>query len=77
MATDMDDADENQQVSFKFIQELPPVKPLGCMSWILLSAEEAIEEFLDIAEDDKLIAALWLRWILVHRSVSLFCGSLL
>lgn len=44
-----------------------PLAPYGALSWFILEREEELFELHDIADEDKVMQALWGRWILVNR----------
>ncbi|KAF7980297.1 hypothetical protein HWV62_39077 [Athelia sp. TMB] len=44
-----------------------PLTQFGMLSWFILEREEEMFELHDIADEDKVVQALWGRWILLHR----------
>ncbi|KAF8587869.1 hypothetical protein K439DRAFT_742153 [Ramaria rubella] len=44
-----------------------PLEAFGHRSWFVLDKEEEIFELTDVLEEDKVICALWGRWILLNR----------
>lgn len=48
-----------------------PLSPFGALSWFIVDREEEMFELNDILDEDKVIQALWGRWILLNRRVSL------
>lgn len=43
------------------------LEPFGLMSWYIIDQEESIFEFDDARDEDKVMQALWLRWIILNR----------
>ncbi|KAF8521676.1 hypothetical protein JB92DRAFT_2890113 [Gautieria morchelliformis] len=52
-----------------------PVEVFGHQSWFVLDKEEEIFELTDVLDEDKMLCALWGRWILLNRSF--FIGNYL
>lgn len=44
-----------------------PLEPYGNRAWFVLDREEEIFELTDVLDEDKVITALWGRWILLNR----------
>ncbi|TFY79293.1 hypothetical protein EWM64_g4721 [Hericium alpestre] len=44
-----------------------PMEEFGLMGWSVIEREEEIFEMDSMRDEDKVMSALWLRWILVHR----------
>lgn len=47
-----------------------PIEQFGVMTWFVLDKEEEIFELDDVRDEDKVMQALWARWIIVNRWVS-------
>lgn len=45
-----------------------PMEPFGIMSWFVIDKEEEIFELDDVRDEDKVMMALWGRWILLNRN---------
>lgn len=45
------------------------LEPFGLMDWFILDKEEDIFELDDVRDEDKVMQALWARWILLNRCV--------
>ena len=43
----------------------------GIMSWAIIDREEEIFELEDVRDEDKVMLALWNRWIMLNRCVRL------
>lgn len=46
------------------------LEPFGVLSWVILDREEEIFEVDDVRDEDKVMQALWFRWIFLNRCVS-------
>ncbi|KAI5889508.1 uncharacterized protein SCHCODRAFT_02670493 [Schizophyllum commune H4-8] len=44
-----------------------PLAPYGALAWAVLDQEEEILEVPDIPDEQKVMQALWARWIFLHR----------
>ncbi|KAL1696391.1 hypothetical protein GGG16DRAFT_121190 [Schizophyllum commune] len=44
-----------------------PLAPYGALTWAVLDQEEEIIEVPDIPDEQKVMQALWARWIFLHR----------
>ena len=44
-----------------------PLAPYGTLTWAVLDQEEEILEVPDIPDEQKVMQALWARWIFLHR----------
>lgn len=51
---------------FDFLNTLP-LKPYGVLKWVIIDREEELFELDDILDEDKVLQALWFRWIFLHR----------
>jgi hypothetical protein len=49
-----------------------PLAPFGTLSWFIIDREEELFELNDIPDEDKVMQALWARWILLKRRVQIF-----
>ena len=47
-----------------------PLAPFGLSSWFIVDREEELFELNDVLDEDKVMQALWSRWILLKRQVS-------
>ncbi|KAF8521757.1 hypothetical protein BU17DRAFT_64744 [Hysterangium stoloniferum] len=45
-----------------------PLEAFGHRNWFVLDKEEEIFELTDVLDEDKVVCALWGRWILLNRS---------
>jgi hypothetical protein len=45
------------------VLNMPPLKQHGLMAWQIIETEELLFEQDDMRDEDKVILALWLRWI--------------
>jgi hypothetical protein len=45
------------------------MEPFGVLSWFVIDKEEEIFECDDVRDEDKVMQALWARWILLNRLV--------
>jgi len=45
------------------------LEPFGVLAWVILDREEEIFEIDDVRDEDKVMQALWLRWIFLNRYV--------
>ena len=43
------------------------MEPYGVLSWYVIDKEEEIFECDDVRDEDKVMQALWGRWILLNR----------
>jgi hypothetical protein len=48
------------------------LEPFGVLAWVILDREEEIFEIDDVRDEDKVMQALWLRWIFLNRYVLKF-----
>ncbi|OBZ78402.1 hypothetical protein A0H81_02614 [Grifola frondosa] len=53
-----------------------PLEPFGVLSWVIVDREEELFEFDDVRDEDKVILALWNRWIMLNRTKFRFKGYL-
>lgn len=44
-----------------------PLEPFGVLSWMIVDREEELFELDDVRDEDKVMMALWNRWIILHR----------
>jgi hypothetical protein len=44
--------------------------PFGLSSWFIVDRQEELFELNDVLDEDKVVQALWSRWILLKRQVS-------
>lgn len=44
-----------------------PLEPYGILTWFVLDAEEEILNAADVPDEQKVMQALWSRWIFLHR----------
>lgn len=44
-----------------------PIDPFGVLEWDILDREEEIFESDDVKVEQKVMSALWLRWITLNR----------
>ncbi|TDL26650.1 hypothetical protein BD410DRAFT_800464 [Rickenella mellea] len=44
------------------------MEPFGVMKWFVLDKEEEIFELCDVRDEDKVMQALWARWIILNRN---------
>ena len=54
---------------YDLLNELP-MEPFGVLAWSITHREEEIFEHEDISDEDKVVMALWNRWIMLNRCVS-------
>ncbi|KAL4073283.1 hypothetical protein V8B97DRAFT_2005937 [Scleroderma yunnanense] len=45
-----------------------PLEPFGVLSWTIIDREEELFELDDVLDEDKVILALWNRWITLNRN---------
>lgn len=45
-----------------------PLEKFGILAWVIVDREEELFEMDDILDEDKVILALWNRWIMLNRS---------
>jgi hypothetical protein len=54
-----------------------PMEPYGVLSWYIVDKEEELFEIDNTRDEDKVMQALWNRWIFLHRRCvqvcSIFC----
>lgn len=43
------------------------------MSWAIVDREEELFEMDDVSDEDKVMLALWNRWIMLHKYVFSSC----
>lgn len=53
---------------YDLLNELP-MEEFGLMGWFVIDKEEEIFEQDDVRDEDKVMQALWARWIILHRFV--------
>ncbi|KAH8102273.1 hypothetical protein BXZ70DRAFT_65019 [Cristinia sonorae] len=51
-----------------------PLEPFGVLSWMIVDREEEMYELDDMRDEDKVILALWNRWIFLNRRKFIFEG---
>ncbi|KAI0945062.1 hypothetical protein AcW1_001844 [Taiwanofungus camphoratus] len=51
-----------------------PLEPFGVLSWQIVDREEELFEMDDVRDEDKVILALWNRWIMLNRRAFIFEG---
>ncbi|GJE86504.1 hypothetical protein PsYK624_025840 [Phanerochaete sordida] len=51
---------------YDLLNELP-LEPYGVLEWTIVDREEEIFEFADVLDEDKVMMALWNRWIFFNR----------
>ena len=51
---------------YDLLDELP-MKDFGVLAWSIIDREEEIFELEDVPDEDKVMLALWNRWIALHR----------
>ncbi|KAI0084749.1 hypothetical protein BDY19DRAFT_1060135 [Irpex rosettiformis] len=56
---------------FDLLNELP-MDPFGVLAWSITQREEEIFEHEDISDEDKVMLALWNRWILLNKEAFVF-----
>ncbi|KAI0646527.1 hypothetical protein C8Q79DRAFT_909167 [Trametes meyenii] len=49
-----------------------PLDAFGIMSWAIIDREEEIYEMEDVRDEDKVMLALWNRWIMLNKPTFLF-----
>ncbi|KAI0746566.1 hypothetical protein C8Q80DRAFT_1235341 [Daedaleopsis nitida] len=49
-----------------------PMDELGLMSWAIIDREEEMYEWDEVPEEDRVVLALWNRWIMLKRSSFIF-----
>ncbi len=54
---------------YDLLNELP-LEPFGVLAWSIVDTEEELFELEDMRDEDKVIFALWNRWIMLNRCVS-------
>ncbi|KAI0371307.1 hypothetical protein BV20DRAFT_942137 [Pilatotrama ljubarskyi] len=52
---------------YDLLNELP-LDEFGIMSWAIVDREEELFEMDDVRDEDKVMLALWNRWIMLHKS---------
>ncbi|KAI6122510.1 hypothetical protein EDD16DRAFT_766558 [Pisolithus croceorrhizus] len=45
-----------------------PLEPFGVLSWVVVDREEELFELDDVLDEDKVMLALWYRWIFLNRN---------
>ncbi|KZT68341.1 hypothetical protein DAEQUDRAFT_727911 [Daedalea quercina L-15889] len=50
------------------------LEPFGVLSWMIVDREEELFELDDVRDEDKVMMALWNRWIVLHRHDFIFKG---
>jgi len=53
---------------FDFLNTLS-LKPYGVLKWVIIDREEELFELDDILDEDKVMQALWFRWIFLNRNM--------
>lgn len=43
------------------------MKPFGVLAWSVIDREEELFELADTRDEDKVMQALWSRWIMLNR----------
>lgn len=51
---------------YDLLNELP-MEEFGVLAWSIMDREEEIFELEDVQDEDKVMLALWNRWIALHR----------
>ncbi|KIP11900.1 hypothetical protein PHLGIDRAFT_114212 [Phlebiopsis gigantea 11061_1 CR5-6] len=51
---------------YDLLNELP-LEPYGVLAWSIVDREEEIYELVDVRDEDKVVLALWNRWIFFNR----------
>ncbi|EKM56487.1 uncharacterized protein PHACADRAFT_253645 [Phanerochaete carnosa HHB-10118-sp] len=51
---------------YDLLNELP-LEPYGILAWSIVDREEEIYELADVMDEDKVMMALWNRWIFLNR----------
>ncbi|KII91251.1 hypothetical protein PLICRDRAFT_51427 [Plicaturopsis crispa FD-325 SS-3] len=46
-----------------------PLEPFGVLAWSVVDKEEEIFEVDDVRDEDKVMQALWARWIMLNRNL--------
>ena len=54
---------------YDLLNELP-LEPFGVLAWSIVDREEEIYELVDVRDEDKVVLALWNRWIFFNRYVA-------
>ncbi|KAH9849571.1 hypothetical protein C2E23DRAFT_838624 [Lenzites betulinus] len=49
-----------------------PLDKFGIMSWAIVDREEELFEMDDVSDEDKVMLALWNRWIMLHKTDFIF-----
>ncbi|KIJ61407.1 hypothetical protein HYDPIDRAFT_96506 [Hydnomerulius pinastri MD-312] len=44
------------------------LEPYGVLKWVVVDREEELFELDDVLDEDKVIQALWYRWIFLNRN---------
>lgn len=52
-----------------------PLEPYGVLAWAIVDREEEIYELADVRDEDKVMMALWNRWIFLNRCVIFPAGD--
>jgi hypothetical protein len=55
-----------EQMLYDLISGLP-MKPFGVLGWSVIDREEELFELVDTRDEDKVMQALWSRWIMLNR----------
>ncbi|KAI0824814.1 hypothetical protein BC628DRAFT_1410614 [Trametes gibbosa] len=53
-----------------------PLDEFGIMSWAIIDREEELFEMDDVRDEDKVMLALWNRWIMLHKTAFIFADYL-
>ncbi|KAL6303314.1 hypothetical protein BKA93DRAFT_789129 [Sparassis latifolia] len=51
-----------------------PLEPFGVLSWSIVEREEELFELDDVRDEDKVLLALWNRWIMLNRISFVYKG---
>lgn len=51
-----------------------PLEEFGVLSWMVIDRDEELFELEDMSDEDKVILALWNRWIMLNRNMFVFKG---
>ncbi|KAI0634815.1 hypothetical protein C8Q77DRAFT_655753 [Trametes polyzona] len=56
---------------YDLLNELP-LDEFGIMSWAIVDREEELFEMDDVRDEDKVMLAVWNRWIMLHKTAFIF-----
>ncbi|KAI0341360.1 hypothetical protein BDW22DRAFT_1358864 [Trametopsis cervina] len=59
---------------YDLLNELP-LEPFGVLAWAIVDREEDFFEQEDLEDEDKVVLALWNRWIMLNRQAFVFAAS--